>query len=616
MALWLIILIAVLAVVVVGVLVFLGVWFLYVPARYKKQVSDCQDRLTKCGSLLDSDIKALMGRLQYLSQNSQAYYDRYSHESDTLKKLQTESLVKAQEAVSGLDNLLSSKNRKAIARGISEAGATLSGFEKEIETFRVELSNILARDSSYHQKIQPYKEKLRDFKSFITAHELEVRPVLPVLNTFFNGLDRLLEEYDTDLDKGEYGAADGLFRQIVTLIDMVTKYGQDLPEMVPYVNDVLPQKLASVYQEYLTLENGGLPLYHLNVKETLQGMAEQDTEIRKAIEAFNLVGQKEKLEAIKAGIAALEESFAKEQKAREEFQEVKANYGRNVAAIQDEFKTILAALPSWQAEYVIDPTYLNKFMGLDQSIEDMLNKKSDLDTCINSSLETPYTLLMDKSHKLHDVCNDIAITIRSFKDYLERLSKDRDACNQGVNDIHVALWKEDAKVRDIKVPAFISAYETQMEHICEELSEIRESLANKPSDVPHAKAVYTKACDEVNKLIADADAKIDLSRKAETLFVYGNQFRRGLKELDNALKDAELSFDQGDFAAANETATQAIKAIQIPDEEPDAKGEITTSQKTKPISRNFLSNRVQSALPEAKKPELGESSKSKSLISK
>lgn len=540
---------------IIGFLLVCGLIFLisvFVRRKnYMKSIDTYKNMYQRIESIFNNDCATSLTRLNYLSTHSGKFHDSYNECLVYKENIERDEKVKAGQVMSAIDSLKSMSSLNSIRAELSECNTVLQNYDKAVTDFRNALNKILGTDNAYHNKIVSIKDKLHSFKDFVAKNETEMKPILPVLEKCFRGMDESFAQYDVDVDKADYPTADQMYNNLKMVIDALDKYGRELPTVIPYATDVLPKRFIFIYQKYKVYESQGIPLYHLNVDSILKQMVLEDETVRENFYKLDIAFAKKTLDKMSDKCTELENAFEKEKLSKEIFVKKSQNYSDKVHQIQTDFTKLSNSLPENQKKFVLQESYLKSYAELPTKIEDIVKLKSELDSFINASLAQPYTILLGKVDDLDKRYNHILSEIRNIVIYLNKLNNDLIVYSDGLRSLYTDLMIQSSKIYHFNVPSYTLYTDKTVKTLTEELLALDKVLQAHPIDMEQAGKRYVEVKTEVEAFLKESSEDMKEGEDVENLLIYANLYRLDYPSLKETLTVVEkVYFKDHDFKKA------------------------------------------------------------------
>ena len=550
------------ALIVLIIIIVVGV-FIISRSRKKRQIKELEVKYGFIHDRLVNDDKNMIARLEFISTNNIAYlqiHQQYLERYNTILDKQDKQCF---IAINSLNELATAKNFKKMKEIIESTRLSVLDFDKLVNSLNDDLWTLLKPDEEIRQLAIREKEKLRNLKDDFNNHYTELKSLEESFTLVFNAIETMFTEFEQLLDAANYDEANEKLPPISKLLDALTKMMVDLPFITTLATQVVPQRIAELQESYEKLEQEKYPLYHLQIKVTIEKMETELDDIASRLKDFKLEGVKDELDKMTDQIDIFFRQFEEEKEAKSLFDKEQADISNNTYELEREFAKLKRYLPEYKNIYVIDDKYLDQLTLIQNDIDRMSAIKRDLDTFIHSLTKQPYSILLKKMKDLQIEIKKITSTLNDFHDYLGSLKADSERAYDEIRTYYVKLKEAECKIREINVAALSDYLSLRFKQGYAYLDNLNDIINSQPIDVKKLDAVYNEAVVHIDSVLAEVATEDELSLRAEDSIVYANQYRVDFSEVRVSLNTAESAFQEADFARASSEALTVIKKVRV-----------------------------------------------------
>lgn len=558
----LIVIVCLLAVLGIGFLIYFFIWRGgMLKTQYKKLV----DRFKTLTEVLSNDCDNRISRIKYMADNeAPGFMDVYQKLSEEYRSLSLGERDNVSQTISGISSMINSKEKKGLRKNIAEANKALDTFEEDINHLKGEINQALSQDDSYHAMILDSKARLRDFRSLCAEHEVELRPIGPVLDKVFRGFDEFFNQYECYLDRADYDSAKKLLDKINKVLDALGKYGSDLYTSIPLANEVLPKRIEGVREEVKKASEEGLPLTQLKIDPTLDQMLLKLKEINGDFQSLKLAGIKESLDKMVATINEFEKAISDEREAKKTFESIHTDSNDSLLKTEQRYSKLNEDLKKVQRYYKVSPKLLDDVHTLGDKIETLGRILREIDNALTNAVSpSPYSELLRMQKEADSLNEDIQINFRDFSTSLKNLASESEEVFKDIRSSYLDLCQARSNLISLDVRNYSDKRLVEFDRLVKEIEEIDKLLSMRPIDMEQVDSKYHEFVGDRDVFIGNVNRDLVMAKKAEMLIVYANQHRYNFVHIDEETSKAEKAFYDGDFTTSFDLVNKVLLAEHI-----------------------------------------------------
>ena len=537
------------AVALVGI--YLALHFTILAAmRYKKSVRELSRRFEYLHALLTGQDSQYLRHIEAISQTNLLYVDTHTTFIKRFKDIRDKSDASAQAAINNLKDLLSERSYKALKAELPRSKAIIENYDEEVNALNNDLLLIIKPEEECRQLSLTLKEELRKIKQSYFIKQADLAMMTSSFEEVFTSLDEQFQQFESLVESAHYEEAKNLLPEISAIIKELGRCLQDLPNICITITTIIPDKLASLQNRYEEMVRADFPLHHLIVKGNIEDMNNLLSEITDRVMQFDLRKVEEELDGIIAHIDEYFDLFDKEKEARLIFENECENIYSEESTIEKKYIRLSNGLPEVKSIYVISPKAQNQI----DSIKNLINKsgatKRSLDTFIHSGTKQPYSILVERMHALRDEADAASGAIDDFERYLFSLKSDTESAVTIIDEFHDKLHICEVALDKIGLEVVSKKYAETIENCYGYIDEVYELVHTMPIDVGKVNELIGKLQDEGNALHESVIGDYEQCLQADGAILFANRDRRHLGEINDALKQTENYYFNGDFRRA------------------------------------------------------------------
>lgn len=556
------------ALIVIGVVVAAaGIWLLlhftlFSSMRYKKTVRDLSRRFEYLHALLTGQDSQYLRRIESISQTNLLYVDTHATFNKRFKDIRDKSDSSAQATINNLKDLVSERAYKELKAELPRARTIIENYDEEVNALNNDLLRIIKPEEECRQSSLRLKEELRKIKQSYFIKQADLSLVSASFDAVFKNLDEQFQAFEGFVESAQYDEAKNLLPDISAVIRELGRCLQELPNICITITTIIPDRLASLQNRYEEMIRADFPLHHLIVKGNIEDMNASLAAITDRVMEFNLNRVQEELDAIIARIDEYFDLFDKEKEARLVFENECEKVYLEEAGIEKKYIRLSNGLPEVKGIYVIPPKAQSQIDGIKNLINKAGATKRSLDTFIHSGTKQPYSILVDKMHTLQDEAEQASAAIDTFERYLLSLKSDTESAVAIIEEFHEKLHLSEVAIDRIGLPLVEERYAEAIESCYGYIDEVYRLVHTLPIDVDAVNENIAKLQDEGSRVTDAAIGDFEQCQLADSAIIYANRDRRHLGEVNDALKQTESYYFNGDFRRAYSETGACLKRIR------------------------------------------------------
>ena len=556
-------------VLIAGIIVLLYL-FIFRKNKYRKNIKELDKKFSYLHSLLIGTVAQSIKRLEIISRTNLLYVDTYTTYQRRFRDIRDRHDSNAQSTLNNLKDLLDDKDYRSLKEALPEAIDTIAAYEKIVTTLTTDIIAVIKPEEDARQASLTLKENLRRIKQDYYSKDTELDLVKESFEEIFKLIDDLFTQFDDYLESAQYEDANAILPKIDGILVQVSSALLELPELCTLVTSVVPEKIASLENTYKELTEQDYPLHNLMVGTSLQDMKHRVAVLTTRIKQFNLKGVKDYLNDILSTIDHFFTSFEEEKEARKVFESESDGVYKSVNTIERRFIKLCNNIPAVEQYYAINEEHKSKINEIQIEINKLGALKRSLDTFIHSAIKQPYSELVGKMNELKGASDAVIVEMNEFSSYVLSLKTTTEEAYNSIEDIYKTAKLAEATLSKIAIPNITEKYKAQLDRTYELIDNLNEVLNDTPINVDTV-TVLSSELNALSTQILKEGGAIDQDYKmmilAENAIVFMNRARVKTAKIDNALKQAEVLFRNGEFEKSYVLTGDLIKAYNETNQE-------------------------------------------------
>lgn len=560
--------------IIVGVLLALaGVGFLlfkfvFQKNALKRQIRDLDRRFQYLHALLIGQDAQYVKRLEIISRTNLLYVDIHTKFLKRFKEIRDKHDAHAQGSINTLKDLVDDKHYKQLKEMLPDVKDVIASYENVVNELNNDLLRVVKPEEDCRQSSLSLKEQLRRIKSDYYIKQGDLTLLSESFEEIFKYIDSLFEQFEEFVESAQYDDANSVLPQIDNILHELSSAMPDLPNLCALVVSIIPDKLISLENAYEVMINGGYPLHHLAVKNSIQVIKEDVDALTSRIKQLDLKDVHSQLDDIVSHIDEFFKLFDDEKKARENFESHNEEVYRTVNVIEKRFIKLCNTIPEVSKIFIVNESYRSKINEIQTEINKVGALKRSLDTFIHSSTKQPYSLLVEKMDDLANASKSIISEIDDYNAYLLSLKSDSEAAFAMIENLYLSAKNAEKVLDDIAIAEITAKYENDINRFYELLNEVNINLHKSPIDVDKVNECMSEL-KNINNTILDNGAisqDYNMMVLAENAILYANRNRVHLSDINQLVCQAETFFEKGDFEHAYVVAGSALQKVKLENE--------------------------------------------------
>ena len=413
--------IAVLAVLILGLAGFLLYHFVFSRNSYKKQLRDLERKYSYLDALLIGQDSQYIHRLEIISRTNLLFVEKYNMYSRRFKEVFDGDDKFAESMIKQLKALVANNQYKNIKVVLADTKKAIAAFEENVNQLDSELFEIIKPEEEAKHTILQLKENYRRVKQLFYANSSDLELVSVSFTRVFDKLDESFSDFEVRIEGGEYEEAQAIIpviRQVVSALDDALA---TLPTLCILVTKIVPEKINQLSTEFNEVEKRGIPLFNLNFHTKVDRWNSSLKATKKKLVSLQIGGVKEEIDLIQDEIENTRHDLETELADKNDFSNRCDDLYSKVIVLEKQYVKICAILPEIRNVYVVSEEHENNIVELNEFINKMGGSKRSLDNYINSGTSQPYSVLKTKLDELQQDYDTAYAAMNDFKAYIDGL---------------------------------------------------------------------------------------------------------------------------------------------------------------------------------------------------
>ena len=554
---------------VIGGVIVLGVLFvllyIFVISRnsVKKQIRELEKKYSYLDALLIGQDSQYIHRLEIISRSNLLYVDKYSEFSKRFKEIFDNDDKFAESMIRQLKSLVENNQYKNIKLVINDAKKTIAIFEEAVNELDRDLYNVIKPEEEARQIIIRIKENYRRVKQIFYSNSNDLELVGASFTKVFDRLDQSFTEFEAHIESAEYEEANALIPIVDQVVQALGTALEELPNLCILVENVIPEKIQELSDNYNLVEKSGVPLFNLSYWKKVDKWNAGVADVRQRLIDLNTAGCKEELNKIIDEIEGVRQLLNTEVDDKDIFEKESGELYGQVISLEKEFLKICSLLPEIRAVFEVSEEQLANIDVLKENMNKLGSSKRSLDNFIHSGTKQPYSLLRKKLAELQADYDIAKTSLDNFTAYLDSLKVNSEEAYSLVFVYYYRCKQIEATLRDIGIPEIHNDFQGQLENCYELLNEIDKTLKVQPIRVAYINDKVEELKKLSNNFFEEVENKYREEQLAESAVVYANRDRNHQTDVHQQLCILENQFFQGEFVKVYHEANAIFQRMHV-----------------------------------------------------
>ena len=537
--------------------------FVFSRNSVKRQIRELEKKYSYLDALLIGQDSQYIHRLEIISRTNLLYVDKYNEYSKKFKEIFENDDKFAESMIRQLRSLVDNGQYKNIKLVISDTKKAIAIFEEAVNELDKELYNVIRPEEEARQAIIRVKENYRRVKQIFYSNSNDLELVGASFTKVFDKLDQSFTEFEGHIESAEYEEANALLPTVDQVVQALGTALEELPNLCILVENVIPEKIKTLSEEYERVEKSGVPLFNLSYWKKVDRWNNKLADIRQRLIDLSTANCKDELNNIINEIEDVQQSLSVEMDDKVIFEKDCDELYQKVIQVEKEFLKICALLPEIRAVFIVSEDQLNNIEILKNNMNKLGSSKRSLDNFIHSATKQPYSVLRKKLADLQADYDIARTSLDNFTAYLDSLKANSEEAYSLVFVYYYRCKQIEATLRDIGLPELSLSYQGELEKCYELLNDIDKTLKIQPIDVAHVNEQVENLKKTANNFFEEAENKYREEQLAESAVVYANRDRNHQTDVHQQLCVLEKQFFSGEFVRVYHEANAIFKRMHV-----------------------------------------------------
>lgn len=542
-----------------------GLLYVFVISRnsIKKQVRELERKYSYLDALLLGQDSQYIHRLEIISHTNLLYVEKYNDFSKRFKEIFDNDDKFSESMIKQLNSLIANKQYKNIKSVIADTKKTIAIFEEAVNELDKDLYEVIRPEEEARQAILKIKENYRRVKQIFYSNSNDLELVSNSFTKVFDRLDQSFIDFESHIESAEYDEANEMIPVLENVVSALSAALEELPSLCILIENVIPEKISSLSEEYNNVEKKGVPLFTLSFHKKVDRWNSLLENVRQRAVDLSTEGCKEDLNKIANEIEEVRQLLNTEVEDKGLFEKESDELYTKVIELEKNFLKICSLLPEVKEVYVISDTQLENIEKLKENMNRLGTSKRALDNFIHSGTKQPYSILRKKLSELQSDYEKAKVSLDDFTAYLDSLKTSSEEAYTLVFVYYYRCKQIESTLRNIGLPDFIEGYQGQLETCYELLNVIDKTLKIQPINVAYVNDRVEELKNLANNVFEEIENRYREQQLAESAIVYANRDRNHQTDVHQQLSVLEKAFYNGEFVKVYHEANGIYQRMHV-----------------------------------------------------
>ena len=538
---WMIVLIVLISITFIAMLLC---FLLYRRSKKKKMLEGIKNLDIRKNVLDSKPVLVELSKIEEIAKNEQLE-EKINEFKTRYEEIKTTKIVKINDMIVELDVLLEKRSSKEFYDQYADVEMELGETECSINKILSEIEEIASCEEKYRDIITKLKAKYRFLEKEFNDKESLLEELKDPIQMQFENIEKRFNDFDIIMDEKLYNEIKLVVNAIDTMIDHLEVVVKELPDILLLINDLIPQRVKELTEEYNKLIEEGYPLSYLNFDTNMQEIENRKIEIMDRAKVLNIDNSLFDLRNILEYLDDIFKDFEKEKNAKREFEKNNEMFSGKVKKLEKVIKGLYEQMDDIKALYGLKEKDLEVIDNVNLKLASVIKEYKSLLRKVKKC-ECSY---MKNNIVLDELLQKIVYVENEFDRSMKSLGsiyEDEMRAREQLKEIKLLLSQCKEKVRKYHLPIILDNYFIELTDASEAILEIEKELDRKPIVIKTLNIRVDTARDLVFKFYTTTNDMIRNAYFTELLLVYANRYRNDT-DVDRGLSKTEMLYFRGDY---------------------------------------------------------------------
>lgn len=512
-------------------------------------------------SILWGEIDHSISRLKSIADVNILFIDQYNTWKGRFNEVRDASDANAQSRVNALKDAMENRHWKELRVSLPNARKEIDDYIQQVDALRDGLQQVFRPEDEANEIAAQTREQYRIVKQKFNGSADDLALVAESIGLLFRRIDALIDRASDAQNKANYTDAKELYtNQIGKLLTETGTLLDVLPKICLDLTNVLPDKISSLRHRYETLTAEHYPLTPIITPHDIDAMDEEAGALCTKVKSLNNTGVSAAIENLFSRIDHTNNAFDEEMKSKEIYEKESDSVYREQYQLSQDYVVLTNNIKTISTYYLLGSDELKQMEDIRNAIDASAEARTLFDNYAHSNVPQLYSVLVEKMRDLQKATTSARASYDAFMTYLKSLKENTNKAYASIQRDYQLVKEKEEAVRSLHVASLSERYAPRFDTVHQQIDALWDLLQARPINV---KAMMNQLHDletQSDVLFQEVDQVKTSLEKAEAAIVAANRFRMLGSAEEQTVHQAEVLFQNGSFAEAEEAANRVISA--------------------------------------------------------
>ncbi|NLC34812.1 MAG: hypothetical protein GX760_06075 [Erysipelothrix sp.] len=433
-----------------------------------------------------------------------------------------------------------------------------------VEKLNTKLDSVLEKELKLRSDITSFKERFREIKETITKRNGVYNFSEDVLNEYISIAENEFSAFDEWMYVSEFDKANISLEKIENVFKKLDQMLVELPNLLPYAKEIIPNKIADVSTLYSEVLDSNLFVDDLNVTQSLATISKSLTDNLSDLRNGDVDKVRDSLESSDTNLDGIKERLQLELAANTTLVELSQtvknglnNMSVNLNKLNEQYDALAVR---YSFEHLESQIKQYEQLSIDLTKDNMeLNEKIKVPMAVSAVVQ----LISDFNDKLSVVNDDIDKSL----EFIHEIESEEKRANQQLVKLYLIINEVSVKINEHNIQSISNDYLKDVDTAKQHIKNIEDILAEKQLNIKLLNSTLSESIDYIYKLYNNVNNIVGMAIMVENAIVFTNRYRTSSAEVDRELTKSEFYFRNGEYTQALTTVLNILEKIHPHDYE-------------------------------------------------
>ncbi|MBR3357621.1 MAG: selenide, water dikinase [Solobacterium sp.] len=540
------------------IVLLLTIWLISQKVRTKKFKNNLERLEKRYNEVKNVPVSLKMNKARAISRVDQATADKINEVNNTFDSIQSSLSQISADLANAEDDILVGKLSRA-DKLMTSIGTALNQASTQVSELDRSLDALLEQDTQQRTEATALKNRFRAIKAQANEDAQKLAFSWAVIEQKISDTERMFSTFEEWMYSSDFEKANKELEQIKGNMDQLEGMIDTLPAMLNDARGVIPSLANTLHKDYKDQMTRGVYLKHLEIEDNLRTLTASLKDDLRSLKVGNITGVREHLDDYMTRLKQMDEAVLKEGEAHDSIETLSQETETLIGNANETLEYVKNQYASTAERY--------GFGGLDESIQEAESALNTVNTKkplvfedVRSTL-LPATTILSSLRELNHSAANCDESLKKIREQIDAASVDEARAKKQLVKMQIIMNQLQVKIRKYKLPNISETYHEDMSKANEYIHKLEGLIDENPLNMQLLQSTMTEALDFIYKLYNNVNNVVGTVVMVENTIVFGNRYRSTYPDIDSELTRSELSFRNGEYTQALQTAIATIEKI-------------------------------------------------------